>query len=331
MKLATLDNKTPDGELVVISRDLKWAVSARSVAPTLQDALERWSVVEGPLRMLSETLATEVHGARFAFDPRAARAPMPRAWQWLDGSAFKSHGDLMATVFGMQKLPYERPLMYQGLSHQFLSGHEDVPMMSEEDGIDFEGEYGVITDRVPMGTPATAAGRHIKLIVLVNDWSLRVLAPIEMKTGFGWIQAKPACSMAPVAITPDELGPHWKDGRVALPLHVDWNRSAFGRPNGAEMAFSFPDLVAHAARTRELCAGTIIGSGTVSNETYRETGSTCIAERRGIETLDYGKPRTDFMKFGDEVGMFVEADGTSLFGEIRQRVVRANYEAASHT
>jgi fumarylacetoacetate (FAA) hydrolase len=323
MKLATLDNGSPDGELVVVSRDLKWATSARSIARNLQEALERWTDVERPLRALGGALS-ESSVSRFAFEPWTACAPLPRAWQWLDGSAFKSHGDLMATVFGMEKLPYERPLMYQGMSHIFLSGYEDVPVVSEDDGIDFEGEFGVITDRVPMSTQASDAQGRIKLVVLVNDWSLRVLAPIEMKTGFGWIQAKPACSMAPVAVTPDELGPHWKNGRVALPLHVDWNKQPFGRPNGAEMAFSFPDLVAHAARTRELCAGTIIGSGTVSNETYRETGSSCIAERRGIETLDYGKPRTSFMQFGDEVRMHVESgDGSSLFGEIQQRVVRA--------
>jgi fumarylacetoacetate (FAA) hydrolase len=193
---------------------------------------------------------------------------------------------------------------------------------SEEDGIDFEGEFGIITDVVPMAVSVADAARHIKLIVQINDWSLRTLAPIEMKTGFGWIQAKPACSVAPLAVTPDELGRAWDRGRVALPLHVWWNGKQFGAANGQAMAFSFAQLVAHAARTRKLCAGTIIGSGTVSNDNYREIGSSCIAERRAIELLDSGQPVTQYMRSGDSVCMgAVAADNAMPFGFIDQRVV----------
>ena len=251
-------------------------------------------------------------------------APLPRAWQWLDGSAYESHGALMSQVFGRKEEPRERPLMYQGMSDRFLAPQEDVPFPDESLGIDFEGEFGVITDAVPMGVTAAGALGHIRLLVQINDWSLRTLAPVEMKTGFGWIQAKPACSMAPFAVTPDELGSAWANGRVGLDLQVDWNGSLFGRPNGTPMGFGFDELVAHAARTRSLVAGTVVGSGTVSNESYREVGSTCIAERRGIEVVDTGAPRTDYMKFGDRVRMQAfTVDGRAPFGAIDQRVVRA--------
>jgi fumarylacetoacetate (FAA) hydrolase len=319
MKLVTLDDGTRDGRLAVVSPDGKSAAFVPDIASTMQEALEKWHSAEPLLRARCERLE-----AGFAFDPLQALAPLPRSWQWLDGSAFQSHGDLMSEVFGTPKLPYDdRPLMYQGMSHEFLPGHADVPMVTEDDGIDFEGEFAVITDEVPLGTPIAAAEGHIKLVVMLNDWSLRRIAPIEMKTGFGWIQAKPACSVAPVAVTPDELGPAWRDGRVCLPLNVRWNGSVFGRARGDEMAFSFPDLVAHAARTRNLCAGTVIGSGTVSNGNYREVGSSCIAERRGIEIHDQGEPVTPFMKFGDTVQMDAELDGQLVFGVIDQQVVKA--------
>ena len=319
MKLATIADGSRDGRLVIVSADHTRAVPAEGIAATMQDALDRWSEVEPALRELSATMAGATE-----FDAAAALAPLPRAWQWLDGSAFESHGDLMQKVFGMDSSPKGRPLMYQGLSDHFLGATADVPLPSEADGIDFEGEFGVIVDAVPMGvTPEQAAG-HIRLIVQINDWSLRTLAPIEMKTGFGWVQAKPACSIAPVAVTPDELGAAWRDGRVDLPLLVDWNGLRFGAASGYAMAWSFPELVAHAARTRALCAGTIIGSGTVSNANFREVGSSCIAERRGIEIVDEGKPRTEFMRFGDTVRMEARGiDDTPLFGVIEQRVVAA--------
>ena len=200
----------------------------------------------------------------------------------------------------------------------------DVPLPSEEDGIDFEGEVGIIVDRVPMGTRAAQAGAHLKLLVLLNDWSLRVLAGKDIKTGFGVMQSKPATSFAPVAVTPDELGDAWRDGRVRLPIRVYWNGNEFGHPDCSTMGFSFEQLIEHAARTRNLSAGTIIGSGTISNPDYRTVGSACIAERRGIELVDHGKPRTDYMKFGDRVRMeMLDAGGNSIFGAIDQRVVPA--------
>jgi fumarylacetoacetate (FAA) hydrolase len=214
-----------------------------------------------------------------------------------------------------------KPLMYQGVSDQFLSATADVSLPSEDEGIDFEGEFGIVTGEVPMGVSADAAEGAIRLLVQINDWSLRKLAPIEMKTGFGWIQAKPVCSVAPVAVTPDELGESWRDGRVHLPLNVWFNGERFGAADGGAMAHSFGELIAHAAHSRTLCAGTIIGSGTVSNDNYREVGSSCIAERRGIELVDTGEATTGFMRFGDRVRMEVfRGDGQSIFGAIDQRV-----------
>lgn len=324
MKLATIPDGSRDGRLVIVSADLRRAVGAGGVAATLQDALDRWIDCEPALRALAARLNDGSASDIFAFDEATAMAPLPRAWQWLDGSAFDSHGDLMAMVFGMDPAPRDRPLMYQGMSDRFYGAHDDVPLPSEADGPDFEGEYGVIVDEVPLGISAADAAAHIRLIVQINDWSLRVLAPVEMRTGFGWVQAKPPCSLAPVAVTPDELGDAWRDGRVDLPLAVDWNGKRFGSANGYAMSFSFPELVAHAARTRRLCAGTIIGSGTVSNANYREVGSSCIAERRGIEMLDQGRPETPFMRFGDHVRMEARTrDDRPLFGAISQRLVQA--------
>jgi fumarylacetoacetate (FAA) hydrolase len=228
----------------------------------------------------------------------------------------------MAKAFAIDPPQTDRPLMYQGLSHRFLSGVQDVPFPSEADGIDFEGEFGVVVDDVPMGVTAQAALGHIKLIVQINDWSLRAIAPIEMKTGFGWIRAKPACSVAPVAVTPDELGEAWRDGRVCLPLVVDWDGKRFGQANGAEMEVGFHELIAHAASTRDLCAGTIIGSGTVSNANYADVGSSCIAEVRGAELVSAGKPSTGFMTFGGRVRMEARSlADEALFGVIDQRIV----------
>ena len=322
MKLASLPGG-PDGRLAVVSRDLSRAVHAGDAAPTLQRALETWAETGPVLEQLYRSLNADA-GSGFPFDAATALAPLPRAWQWLDASAFASHGLLMSRVFGMDPPPRDRPLMYQGMSHCFLSGTQPVPLPAESDGIDFEGEFGVIIDDTPMGVTEQAAGAHIRLLVLINDWSLRVTGAAEMRTGFGWVQAKPACSMAPVAVTPDELGDFWREGRVGLPLRVRWNDAPFGAANGAAMAFSFGELIAHAARTRALCAGTVIGSGTVSNENFREVGSSCIAERRGIEILDHGAPATPFMRFGDEVEMEADMpDGTPLFGAIRQRILES--------
>lgn len=317
MRLATLANGSPDGVLAVVSPDGARCLSALAW-PTLQAALDDWSSAEPQLSKLHEKLLA---GAGDPVANAQVLAPMPRAWQWLDGSAYRSHGELMERLFNTEPPPPERPLMYQGLSHRFLSATEDVVFQRAEDGIDFEGEFGVITDAVPMGVTPEQALSHIKLIVQINDWSLRVLAPLEMKTGFGWVQAKPACSIAPFALTPDVLGEFWRDGRVHLPLIVDWNGERFGAPLGGLMGFGFHDLIAHAASTRDLCAGTIIGSGTVSNANFREVGSSCIAERRGIEMLDHGAPRTSYMKFGDKIRMECSLpNGAVLFGPIEQTV-----------
>jgi len=321
MKLATIANGTPDGHLVVVARDLSRMASAGAIAPNLQTALENWASAEQPLRALfaeleSGTLAGE------PFDAAAALAPLPRAWQWLDGSVYASHGALMDKVIGIDKAPVAWPLMYQGVSDKFYAPGEDVVMADEALGIDFEGEFGIITTGVPMGTGAAAAAPHIALVVQINDWSLRALAGPEMKTGFGWVQAKPPCAMAPVAVTPDELGDGWQDFQPNMHLNVQWNGQQFGNAHGKAMGHGFDALLAHAALTRALVAGTVIGSGTVSNENYREVGSSCIAERRGIEIVDSGAPVTEFMKFGDRVRMEARmADGHAPFGAIDQRVV----------
>lgn len=323
MKLATINDGTRDGALVVVAKDMSRTAPAADIARTLQQALDSWNDAEPRLRALADAVEAGTALGVTSFDQRMAMAPLPRAWQWLDGSAYDSHGELMTKAFGKEPVKHERPLMYQGVSDRFHAPFADVPFVSEEDGIDFEGEFGVIVGNVPMGTTVEQARECILLLVQINDWSLRTIAPVEMATGFGWIQAKPPCGMAPLAVTPDELGPAWRDGQIDLTLCVDWNGRRFGAANGRAMSSSFPELVAHAARTRPLCAGTIIGSGTVSNANYREVGSSCIAERRGIELMDYGQPRTEFMKFGDAVRMeAMDTSGNPVFGTLEQRVVQ---------
>jgi len=324
VRLSTIDDRSADGRLAVIGADHATAVLAGDAFPTLQSALERWDEALPYLQHLSAALAAGDAAGAFAYDPAQSRAPLPRAWQWLDGSVYLSHSMLIAEAYGQSNPLWERPLMYQGMSHQFLGPLEDVPLPSEDDGIDFEGEFGIITDFVPMGTTKEQARDHIKLLVQINDWSLRTIASREMETGFGWVRGKPACSVAPLALTPDELGDKWANARVHLNLDIAWNGARFGNANGGEMAFGFDELIAHAAQTRSLCAGTMIGSGTVSNATYREVGSSCIAEKRGIEVLDHGAPQTAFMRFGDEVRMrAIGADGSFPFGEIHQKVVKS--------
>jgi fumarylacetoacetate (FAA) hydrolase len=322
MKLATERDGTPDGRLLVVSRDLTRAVPAGAAA-TLQDALDRWDAVAPELEALYAALNEGTAPDARPFDPGAMAAPLPRAWQWLDGSAYPSHGELMQQAFKLPPIESDKPLMYQGMSHLFLSATDDIPLPSEADGIDFEGELGVITGEVPMGTRAEAALDRVRLLVQINDWSLRTIAPIEMKTGFGWVQAKPACSVAAVAVTPDELGDAWRDGRLHGRLEVALNGERFGVVPTEGMEFGFGELIAHAARTRRLCAGTIIGSGTVSSPDYRSTGSCCMAERRAIEMIADGAPRTPFLHFGDRVRMTASADGVAdpLFGAIDQVVV----------
>lgn len=312
MILATLKDGTPDGRLIVVSP----GHDRYALAPvqTLQQAIERWDEVAPQL--------VEIDRFDGSLDLRQLAAPMPRAWQWLDGSAYPSHGELMDQVTGVKKPKIDFPLMYQGASDKFYGPFDDVKFPSEDLGIDFEGEFGVIVDFVPMGTSATEALHHIKLVVQINDWSLRTLAAPEMKTGFGWVWAKPHCSMAPFAVTPAELGDQWHDGRVCLDLVVEWNGKRFGAANGKPMEYGFHELVARAARTRDLVAGTIIGSGTISNADFREVGSSCIAERRGIEIVDHGAPQTEFLRFGDRVRMeAVDSSGRRPFGVIDQVAV----------
>ena len=324
MRLASIENNTRDGKLIVVSRDNLRGVAATGIAENLLDAMDRWDVVEAALKSLADSLEDGTAPNTFAISEVALLAPLPRSWQWLDGSAYDSHGELLQKVFKSDPAPTDRPLMYQGVSDTFYTATQDIPFPSEDDGIDFEGEFGVIVDRVPMGTTAEEAAKHIRLLVQINDWSLRAIVPIELKTGFGWVQGKPPCSVAPFAVTPDELGANWRDGRIDLPLVVDWNEQRFGAANGYAMSWSFPQLVAHAARTRNLVAGTMIGSGTVSNSNFREVGSSCIAERRGIELDDFGEMRTQFMRFGDRVRMEARtADDQALFGAIEQKVVKA--------
>lgn len=314
MRLATLNDGTRDGRLIVVSPD--GAASAPAPARTLQEALENWDGLAPRLSAISSFPDP--------LDPRQLMAPLPRAWQWLDGSVYTSHGKLMDKVLQVDKPPVSWPLMYQGVSDKFYGPTDDVKVPDESLQIDFEGEFGIIVDAVPMGTPAAECLKHIKLVVQINDWSLRALAGPEMKSGFGWVQAKPPCTMAPFAVTPDELGNQWRNGRCCADLLVDWNGQRFGAANGEPMGYGFHELVAHACRTRDLVAGTVIGSGTVSNENFRECGSSCIAERRGIEIIDEGAPKTEFMKFGDTVRMQgTLADGRAPFGVIEARVVRA--------
>ncbi|MEP3224742.1 MAG: fumarylacetoacetate hydrolase family protein [Parasphingorhabdus sp.] len=322
MILATLKTDNPDGQLVAVSSDHQRYVKVEGAVSSLLAATEDWDGLIGELQSASDQLA---QGGGDSLDVSALASPMPRSWQWLDGSAFSTHGDLMQIAFGLDPIDTDRPLMYQGVSDKFFGPTEDVLLPSIEQGIDFEGEFGVIVDHVPMGTSAADAMKHIKLIVQINDWSLRAIAPIEMATGFGWVQAKPACSMAPFAVTPDELGEGWKDGRVCLDLEIDWNGERFGAANGAAMDFGFHDLVAHAALTRDLVPGTIIGSGTVSNPNYAEVGSSCISEVRAIEMIrDKGPATTGFMGFGDRIRMEGRGvDGSSPFGVIDQIVVQA--------
>jgi fumarylacetoacetate (FAA) hydrolase len=324
MKLATLKNDHKDGRLVVVSRDLKRAVDAGAIAPSLLAAVETWASCAPRLAALYERVNAGQADGTFDFDPRAAAAPLPRAPQWCDGSAFLNHGRLMEKAFNIAPIPDMDtiPLMYQGGSDDMLGAMDDVPLPDEAHGIDFEGEFGVIVDEVPMACPPELARQRILLLVQINDVSLRSFGPREMRTGFGFFQAKPSSSFAPVAVTPDEIGDAWRDTRVGLDLAVDYNGQWFGNPNGGEMNFGFDQLIAHAAATRRLRAGTIIGSGTVSNAGGKK-GSACIAERRAIEAIANGAPKTSFMKFGDRVRMEARWQDAAVFGVIDQRVVRA--------
>ena len=325
MKLATLKQGGRDGTLVVVSRDLDRAARATAVAATLQAALDDWQRAEPKLRDLSGRLHDGSIAEAFPFDAHALASPLPRAFQWADGSAYLSHVERVRRARGadMPESFRSDPLMYQGGSDGFLGPTEPILAASEDSGIDLEAEIAVVVDDVPMGVAAQEAGRHIVLFMLVNDVSLRNLIPAELAKGFGFFHGKPASAFSPVAVTADELGPAWDGARVHLPMQSFVNGQPLGSPDaGVDMAFGFPELIAHAAKTRALAAGTIVGSGTVSNRD-RAAGVSCLAERRVIETVDEGAPHTPFLRFGDRVRIeMTDAGGRSIFGAIDQRVAR---------
>ncbi|MCX7130728.1 fumarylacetoacetate hydrolase family protein [Aeromonas sp.] len=325
MKLATLNNGKRDGALVVVSRDLSRAVRVPSIAPTLQAALDEWAETEPKLASIYQTLNDGTCADAFPFDESECLSPLPRAYQWADGSAYVNHVELVRKARGaeMPESFWHDPLIYQGGSDCFLAPRGPIVMGSEEWGIDFESEVAIITDDVPMGTSPQAAAAHVKLLMLVNDVSLRNLIPGELAKGFGFFQSKPSSAFSPVAITPDELGSDWQDGKVHLPLETHLNGALFGAPNaGVDMTFNFFELVAHAAKTRPLGAGCIIGSGTVSNYD-RSAGSSCLAERRMLEIIESGQATTPFLRFGDTVSIAMQdRNGMSLFGTILQKVTQ---------
>jgi fumarylacetoacetate (FAA) hydrolase len=322
MKLASLKHGR-DGSLVVVSRDLTRMLPVPEIAPTLQAALDDCDALAP--RLLERAAAVEA-GAGTAFDPVDCASPLPRAYQWADGSAYVVHVELVRKARGAELPPsfWSDPLIYQGGSANFIGPRDPIRLGDEAWGIDFESEVAIVTGDVPMGVTPEEAGKHIKLLMLVNDVSLRNLIPGELGKGFGFFQSKTWTAFSPVAVTPDELGDAWNGGSIDLPLRTDLNSANFGHPNARTgMVFDFPQLIAHAAKTRPLAAGTIIGSGTVANED-RSVGSSCIAERRAIEIIETGMPKTPFMKFGDRVRIeMLDRAGASIFGAIDQEVQRA--------
>jgi fumarylacetoacetate (FAA) hydrolase len=325
MKLASLKEGGRDGTLIVVDRELKRAVRATNVAPTLQKALDNWATVSPKLAALAEELRDDKAPGSFELDTTALAAPLPRAYQWADGSAYVVHVELVRKARGVEMPPsfWTDPLMYQGGSDSFIGPNDEIELADEAWGIDFEGEIGVITDDVPMGISADAARKHIKLVTILNDVSLRNVIVSELAKGFGFFHGKPATAFAPVAVTPDELGSAWDGAKLNLPLISTLNGKEFGHPNAAtDLTFDFGQLIAHAARTRQLEAGTVVGSGTVANRDA-SVGCSCIAERRVRETIDSGKPTTPFMKFGDHVRIeMLDRQGQSIFGAIDQKVVK---------
>ena len=325
MKLGSLKEGGRDGTLIVVSRDLTKAVRATGIAPNLQRALEDWSNLAPRLNALSDALNDGSADGVFDLDMRALAAPMPRAYEFVDGSAYLPHVERVRRARGAE-VPesfYVDPLMYQAASAGFLGPRDPVKVVSEDYGIDLEAEVVVITDDVPMAVTPKAAAAHIQLVGLVNDVSLRNLIPGELAKGFGFVQSKPRSALSPVVVTLDELGDHWRDNKLHLPMLSHVNGEWFGAPEaGVDMQFDFAQLVAHVAKTRPLSAGTIVGSGTVANEDT-SLGASCFAERRTVETLRDGKPSTPYMSFGDSVRIeMLDRDGVSIFGAIEQRIER---------
>lgn len=327
MKLATLRSKqSRDGELCIVNRALTKAIKATNIAPTMQAALDNWQYVEPLLTALSEKLNNNQINNTLPFQEINMASPLPRAYQWADCSAYVNHVELVRKARGaeMPENFWTDPLIYQGGSDDFSDPTAPIEVVDEAYGIDFESEIAIITDDVRMGTSAKDAKMRIKLLMLVNDVSLRNLIPNEIAKGFGFFQSKPASSFSPVAVTPDELGSSWDGDRLHLPLLSYLNGELFGETNaGVDMTFSFPELIAHAAKTRNLRSGTIIGSGTVSN-IDRTKGSSCIAEKRMLETIADGKPSTEFMKFGDTIRIeMLDDNQQNIFGTINQTVTKA--------
>ena len=326
MKLATYKDGSRDGQLVVVSRDLALAHFATGIATRLQQVLDDWNFVSPQLEDLSATLNDGKARHAFAFDPRLCMAPLPRAFQWLDGSAYLAHVERLRRARGaaMPESLATDPLVYQGGSDDLLGPCDDARFASDAWGIDFEAELAVVTGDVAIGTGADAALDRVRLLMLVNDWSLRELVPAELAKGFGFVQAKPATAFGPVAVTPDELGSAWRGGRAHLTVQSSLNGRAVGRCEaGSEMAFHFGQLIAHVAKTRRLRAGTIVGSGTVSNRDGAN-GASCIAELRAVETIAGGEPATPYLVFGDRIRIeAIDRAGASVFGAIEQAVARA--------
>lgn len=326
MKLGTLkSNQSRDGELIVVSRDNQRGIRAENVAPCLREALENWSQAKPKLEALYKQLNEGQPAGSFAIEPAKLHSPLPRAFQWADGSAFIHHVKLvrMARNAPLPETLEKVPLMYQGGSDDFLAPLADIPQVDFSHGTDFEGEVGVIVDDVPMGITPEKALSKIILFVAINDVSLRGLIPEELAQGFGFLQSKPSSAFAPFAVTEEELGPAWREGRIHLPLNVEYNGAFFGKADAGAMHFHFGQLIAHAARTRNLSAGTIIGSGTVSNEDMSK-GSSCLAEKRMLEKIHDGVMKTPFMKVGDTVKMeMFDREGRNIFGTILQKVVKA--------
>jgi fumarylacetoacetate (FAA) hydrolase len=324
MKLASLKHGR-DGRLILVARDLQRGVAVPDIAPTLQAALDSWAETAPKLQQRAAALEAGEAAGSFPFDPALCAAPLPRAYQWADGSAYVVHVELVrkARRADLPESFWTDPLIYQGGSDNFLGPADPIALSDPSWGIDFEAEIAIVTDDVPMGVSADEARDHIKLVMLANDVSLRNLIPAELAKGFGFFQGKPWTSFSPVAVTPDELGSAWNGGSIDLPLITTLNGSLFGRPNAREgMVFDFPRLIAHAAKTRPLGAGTIIGSGTVANKD-RSVGSSCIAERRAIETIETGAPRTPYLDFGDRVRIeMLDSAGRSILGAIDQMVER---------
>lgn len=322
MKLGSLKNGR-DGKLVVVSRNLSRAVLAGDVFPTMQSAMDEWKTAAPQLRELADKLEDGPVPGEFAFDMSQCASPLPRAFQWADGSAYVNHVELVRRARGaeMPESFWSDPLMYQGGSDHFLAPAEDIVIADEKWGADFEGEIAAVLDDVPPGTPPEKAGEKIALLMLVNDVSLRNLVPAELAKGFGFFQSKPPTAFSPVAVSPDELGDAWRDWRVCLPLRVDLNEKPFGRAEaGVDMVFNFAQLIAHAAKTRPLKAGTILGSGTVSNKDA-SVGGSCLAEKRMLEIIADGEARTPFLRDRDVVRIeMTDENGRSIFGAINQRV-----------